>query len=505
MLNPIAPARTLVEARLAAPASDKLVAFYDAPHLEREKRQFHQYLQVDIAHTVMLAEQGILSPAQARSILDVLREIRELGIARFPLDARKGSFLLQVEDYLFERIGEETGGRMHTGRSRLDQGPTVRRLFKRGELVKVLEAILALQRVLLDVAARHATTVMPGYTCLQHAHPAVFGHYLLAFSARLSDDFDRLCGAYSRLNRNPLGGAGLSGTSWPIDRYRTTELLGFDGLVDNAKLAREAYDGAEVASALSFTMSTLNDLATDLHIWSSFEFAYVETADEFCGTSSIFPQKKNPAGLEAVKFAAGGAVTWLATALATFRAEGTGDVVMREVPLLDDAFAATLGSLELMAAIMDSLTVNTARMLASASGNWSTATALADEVVRHCGLSFRQAHSVVARLVRQSIDAGIPASAVTAQMLAQAADDLDIAGVALSTAAIRTALDVQGFAATRTSTGGIAPGEVVRLSGAASAELARASDWLAACRHQIASADAMLEDALAKWTAAHAQ
>jgi len=504
MLTPTAPVRTLVEARLAAPASDKLVAFYDAPHLEREKRQFHQYLQVDIAHTVMLAEQGILTPDQTRDILAVLREIREMGIARFPLDARKGSFLLQVEDYLFARIGEATGGRMHTGRSRLDQGPTVRRLYKRGELVKVLDAILALQRVLLALADRHATTVMPGYTCLQHAHPAVFGHYLLSFSAKLSDDFDRLCGAYDRLNRNPLGGAGLSGTSWPIDRHRTTALLGFDGLVDNAKLAREAYDGAEVASGLSFTMSTLNDLATDLHIWSSHEFGYVETADEFCGTSSIFPQKKNPAGLEAVKFAAGGAVTWLATALATFRAEGTGDVVMREMPLLDDAFVATIGSLELMAAIMDTLTVHKARMLRSAAGNWSTATALADEVVRHNGVSFRQAHSVVARLVRQSIDAGIPASAVTAEMLAQAASDLDVPGVSLSTQAIRDALDVVSFAATRTSTGGIAAEEVARLASVAAVQVARAEAWLASRKTRIAAADAMLDVALATWTSGSA-
>ncbi|MFC4275211.1 argininosuccinate lyase [Achromobacter aloeverae] len=494
--------RALVEARLDAPAADALVAFYEAPHLARELRQFDEYLRVDLAHTVMLAERKVLDPSTAGRILAVLREIRALGPQRFPVDARRGSFLLQVEDYLFSRIGEAIGGRMHTGRSRLDQGPTVRRMYKRGRLVHAMDGVLALQRVLLALASRHAATVMPGYTCLQHAHPAVFGHYILSFADKLSDDFARLRGAWERVNLSPLGAAGLSGTAWPIDRDRTAALLGFEGLVGNAKLAREAYYAAEVASALSFVMSTLNDLATDLHIWSSHEFGFIETADEFCGTSSIFPQKKNPAGLEAVRFAAGEAVTWLASALATFRAEGTGDVVMREVPLLDNAFDSTMGSLALMAAIMESVEVRVDRMAAAASSNWSTATNLADELVRQGRMSFRQAHSVVARLVRDCLAAGIACADVTGEMLARAGEDLGESGAYLPTEIVRDSLDPVRFVATRTSAGGTAPGEIDKLARLAQRNLREAGVWLDERKRMLATADTTLEAAVDQWVAA---
>ncbi len=495
LLNNTPPVgRALVEARLAAVPSALMVALYEAPHLAREIRQFDEYLQVDVAHTIMLAQQGILEPAHAGLILATLQEIATLGADHFPLDPAQGSFLLQVEAYLFQRIGESVGGRMHTGRSRLDQGPTVRRLYKRRHLLKVLDSLMGVQEVILGVAARHTGTVMPGYTCMQHAHPTTFGHYLLSFSTKLSDDFDRLRAAYARLNLNPLGAAGLSGTSWPINRALTTELLGFDGLVTNSKLAREAYYAAEVAAALSFVMATLNDLATDLHLWSSHEFGFVETADEFCGTSSIFPQKKNPAGLEAVKFAAGGATTWLASALATFRAEGTGDVVMREVPLLDEAFSSTDGSLKLMEAILASLTVHEKNMARAADAHWSTATNLADQMVRDGNLSFREAHSVVARLVRTCIDRSVGVQDVTSELVADAAQALGISDPGLPTDQIRSCLDARAFVQTRLSEGGAAPGQIASLIALAELTVQEQNQWLAMRHLQVNAAAAARQD-----------
>ena len=489
-------ARTLTDARFSEAVSDELIAFQEAPHLEREKRQFDEYLKVDMAHTVMLAEQHILDATQASLILNALREVQGLGVAGFPFDARKGSFLLQIEDYLFSRIGENVGGRMHTGRSRLDQGPTVRRLYKRRQLVEVMHGLLAMQATLIDLSRQHESTLMPGYTCMQHAHPGVFGHYLLSFATKLADDFDRLSSAMTRLNISPLGAAGLSGTSWPINRQRTAQLLGFDGLVDNAKLAREAFYAAEIAAGLSFVMATLNDLATDLHIWSTHEFGFIETGDEFCGTSSIFPQKKNPSGLEAVRFAAGGAVTWLATLLATFRAEGTGDVVMREAPLLDEAFVATRGSLRLLDAIVQTMQVRAGRMGAAVRGNWSTATSLADLMVQACDVSFRQAHSAVARLVRNALAQGLSEDAVDSAMLAQAASEIGVEGVAIDTAEIRRVLDVGEFARTRDSHGGISVGEIERLARQAGKRLAKAEAWMNEKRRQFSAADQMLQAAV---------
>ncbi|MFC3337652.1 argininosuccinate lyase [Paracandidimonas soli] len=491
--------RTLAEARLKSAPSDLMVKLFEQPHLEREVRQFHEYLQVDIAHTIMLAEQNILEPEQARLILAALQEIVAMGPAHFPIDPLRGSFLLQVESHLFQRIGESIGGRMHTGRSRLDQGPTVRRLYKRRLLLEVFDQIMRLQEAILRLATKHSETLMPGYTCMQHAHPTTFGHYLLSFSTKISDDFDRLRGAFARLNLNPLGAAGLSGTAWPINRMRTTELLAFDGIVVNSKLAREAYYAAEVAAALSFVMSTLNDLATDFHLWSSHEFSFVETADEFCGTSSIFPQKKNPAGLEVVKFAAGTATTWLTTALATFRAEGTGDVVMRELPLLDEAFATTNGSLQLMAAMVESLTVHEQNMACAAGAHWSTATNLADLIVRDGSLSFREAHSLVARLVRLCTDRDISVQKITSDLLSDAARELGIFDPGLSTEAIRNSFDARTFVNTRTSLGGTAAAEIASLIEIARIVAGEQNEWLSARHKQVETAEASRKNAAARW------
>lgn len=469
--------KVLTDARLDEEPAELLLEVYEAPHLEREKRMFAEYVQVDRAHTVMLAEQGILSRADAAKLLGALDRLLQLGVKNFPIDPRKGSLLLQIESWLVDQIGESAAGRMHTGRSRLAQGPAARRLYKRRNVLAIMDSMLELQRTTLRLAEEHQGALMPGYTCLQHAHPEVFGHYLLAFASKLSDDFDRLSEGYRRLNRNPLGAAGLSGTSWPIDRFRTSELLGFDQPLANSRIAREAYYAAEVAAGLSFTMSTLNDLATDLHLWSSTEFGFVETADAFCGTSSIFLQKKNPTGLEAIKFAAGGATGWLGTALATFRAEGTGDVVMHEVPVLDEAFAAVHGSLRLMNAILKTMKVKTDRMLRATQGTWATATNVADLLVRSANLSFREAHSLVARLVRNSLKAELAISQLEASHLDVAAQELGMASPGLDTHTIRETLDAGQFARTRSSYGGISQEQIENLLREVQAELERQGAW----------------------------
>jgi argininosuccinate lyase len=500
------PSATAVQAdaRLSAPPADALIAIYEAPHLEREKKQFREYLLVDRAHAVMLAEQGILSPTAAAAILSSLIDIEEKGPAALSFAVARGGFVFQIEHFLAERIGEDFAGRLHIGRSRLDQGPTVRRLYKRRRLLEIFDRALALSDTLQALAARHLATVMPGYTCLQHAHPTVFGHYLLSFVSKLHDDIERLEDSYRRLDRCPLGAAGLSGTSWPIDRQRVADLLGFGEILENAKLAREAYYAADVIGGLSFLMATLNDLATDLHIWSSMEFGFVECADEFCGTSSIFPQKKNPTALEAVKFAAGGSVTWLATALATFRAEGTGDVVMREVPQIDAAFDATEGSLQLMAAVVSSLTVHATRMEAVASNSWATATGLADEIVARSSYSFRQAHHIVARLVRDALTANVSSASITSEMLDHACVAVHLTPVKLPTETIRGALEARRFVASRSSQGGTAALELGRLAARARSEALTLLHHQSLRRGVIQGAATMLGSAQSRWLSSNA-
>ena len=486
----------LTEARLKAPPSEQLVRYTHAPRLVGEKRRFEQFMKVDMAHTVMLVERKILPKGDGGKILKRLRELDRLGPEGFHTDPQKGSFLLQVEKFLADKLGEGIGGKMHTGRSRIDQGATVERLYARDRLLDVVDRLVGLQAVIIRVAARNSKAIMPGYTHMQHAQPWVFGHYLMGLFAKLHDDFQRLNQAYGRTNINPLGTVGLAGTSWPLDRTRTTELLGFGGLVENSRLGLEAHYAIEAISALSIIMSSMNDLASDLHLWSTYEFGLVETADAYCGSSSIFPQKKNPIALETIKKAAGASTTWAATALATFRTEGTGDHAPRAVPHMDQALAHTEDTLDYMAGILDTLIVRRDRMREMAAASWSTASNLADAIVRTRRLSYRQAHHVVARLVRIAIEENFHPSAVTAEMLDRAAMETIGKDLRLKTREVRDALDLDAFVETRVTVGSISPDEVKRMIREARARLGAERKWVAAQRRSIAKAYAKLARAM---------
>lgn len=485
-------------ARLTKPPSAHLKQFYQLPGLEREKKQFDEFCQIDLAHTVMLVEREIVSKAVGRQLLAALLEVRGLGFSGLGVDADRGSLLFQIEAYLAEKVGDDIAGAVHTARSRIDQSATARRLFKRSGLLQVMDRIIFLQDVLIRAAEQYASTLMPSYTHLQQAQPGNFGHYLLSFASRLQSDFTRCAEVYSRVNLNPLGAVGLSGTAWPIDRDRTAELLGFDGIVYNSKLGREAYYAAEIAASLSFIMSDLNDLATDLHIWSSNEFSLVELDDSYCSTSSIFPQKKNPVTLETIKVAAGPAVAWFTSALATFRGEGTGDQAIRSVSLLDSAFVTTANMLELAAGIVATLQVHEERMSELLAASWSTTSNLADVLVRQYGLSFRQAHHVVARVVRICMVEGVPRSAVSTDIVQRASIETIDYEINMADTDLVAALDPSEFVLSRVSAGSVGPSEVAHMLTMEKDALARGRSWMQTTRGRLTSANKKLDKSIAK-------
>lgn len=463
--------------RLASLPNETLTLKFELPKLERELRQFEEIITVDFAHLVMLVEQGILTKDHGKRLALALREAELVGSESFPVDPFKGSFLSQLELFIISKVGENVGGRLHTARSRIDYGATIRRLYKKKRMFEAFENMNYLSSIFILESRKHVNTIMPGYTCLQHAQPTTYAHYLLSFASKVDDDYERLMDAYKRVNLSPLGAVGLSGTSWPIDRNRTCELLGFAEVLQNSKLAREAYYAADIASALSFLMSTLNDLATDLHIWSSYEFAMIETADQFCATSSIFPQKKNPVGLEAIRYAAGPATSWLSEALATFRAEGTADVSMRELPMVDRMLETTGSCLRLMGEIIPTTKIDVERMKNLAGANWSTASNLADTLVRECDISYREAHHLVGRLVRDAIASKIPVSEVSLEMLRNASAAVGLKSVEISSRTLRESLDPATFVATRTSTGAVSSSEVSNLIKVAESKLLIRRAW----------------------------
>jgi argininosuccinate lyase len=453
----------LEEARLG-PRNPALVEYDEAPKLAYLRRHFRDYALVDLAHAVMLVETGILTRERGAKLLRGLLDVLARGPEGFPWDPRSGSYLVQIENFLTSRVGEDVAGRLQTGRSRNDQDAAADRLFLRDLLLEVTGDLTALQGVVLARAREHAGTVMPGYTHLQHAQPWTFGHYLMRQASALERDLERLGAAFGRTNRSGLGGAANAGTSWPLDRQRTAALLGHDGLVvnsiDTGVFARDYIE--EDVAVLALLMSNLGRFATDLYVWSSWEFGFVEVADGLAGTSSIMPQKKNPHALERVKGLAGQAIGWLPTIMGAQRTVLCTDL---DLAFADDLVSlygdATVGALRLMGETLRTLIVHREVMAARAGAFWSTASHLADELVRRHDLPFRTAHHVVARFVRDAIARGQGPADAAPELLTEALRGLAGVDVAISATDLRQMLDARHFVESRVTDGSVNPHHVL--------------------------------------------
>lgn len=449
--------------RLSKPMSQLLRDHNEKPRLAWEKKHISEILQVDIAHVVMLAEQRLIDHTQAQALLRELRNLSKQYPENLAIKPGYGSMVLQIERMLASRFGEDTAGNVPIARSRLDQGATVRRMVDRVHNINVVQALLDVQDSLIDAAEREKDTPMISYTHLQQAQPANFGHYLLAFRDRLADSVEQLQEIYRRVNRSPLGAVGLSGTDLNINRTRTSQLLGFDQNLVNSRLGLDGYYQIELVTALAMVMTVLNDLCTELHIYSSTEFGTVELADEHYSTSSIFPQKMNPYALETIKGKAGESQGWVSAAFAMFRNEGTIDHATRSLGFLDQASETTISMTRLMSEVLDTLTVHRHRWEELLDQAWVTTNRMANVLLVKHGLSYRCAHSVIARLVKNSLKDGCPKDQVTVEMLEQAALDMRVDSLSIGQQELRDALDYQQFLQQCCSLGGVGPGEVERL------------------------------------------
>jgi len=451
----------LEEARLG-PRARVLIECEEVPNLSRLRRRFREYVLTDLAHAVMLTEADIIAPERGARLLEGLLAMHGSGGAGFPWLADSGSFLVQTEHFLAGRMGEDIAGRLQTGRSRNDQSAAAERLYVRDLLLEVAAKTVRLQQHVLARAEAHAETLMPGYTHLQHAQPTTFGHHMMRFAAAFDRDLERLRDAWPRVNLSSLGGAAMAGTSWPVDRARTADLLGHDGIVVNSSdaggFARDYIE--EAVAVLSILMSNLGRLAGDLYVWHSWEFGYVEVADGLAGTSSIMPQKKNPHSLERIKALAGQASGWLAGVMACQHGILSTDL---DLTFADDALTpmgdATQQALELSAASIETLTVHSGRMAEAADAFWSTTSHLADELVRRCDLPFRAAHHVVGRFVRDSLAAGLTPAEVRAADLARAGREMAATAIDMDDADLRRLLDARAFLDSRATTGSVQPDE----------------------------------------------
>ena len=386
--------------RFSEPVAE-LVKRYTAS-VDFDKRMAEFDIQGSLAHAQMLNKAGVLSAPDFAAIqngmADILEEIRS---GKFEWSVDLEDVHMNIEKRLTDRIGD-AGKRLHTGRSRNDQVATDIRLYLRSAVDGIIELVKELQRSLLDLAEQNADTVMPGFTHLQVAQPVTFGHHLLAYVEMLNRDAERFADGRKRINRMPLGSAALAGTSYPIDRAYTAQLLGFDAVCENSLDAVSDRDFAiEFTAAAALTMTHLSRLSEELILWMSPRFGFIDIADRFCTGSSIMPQKKNPDVPELVRGKVGRVNGHLIALLTLMKSQPLAynkDNQEDKEPLFDtvDTLVQTL---TIYADMMRGISVKPDAMRAAVQQGFATATDLADYLVKR-GLPFRDAHEAVALAVR---------------------------------------------------------------------------------------------------------
>ena len=400
--------------------TDKLVYQFNAS-ISFDQRFFKEDIEGSIVHVVMLEKQGILTPKEKDSIVKGLTGIRE--------DVENGKLMITeeyedihsfVEANLIERIGE-AGKKLHTGRSRNDQVALDMKLYIRNQIVEIDEELKNLLCTLNRIMEEHLHTYMPGFTHLQKAQPITLAHHMGAYFEMFKRDRGRMKDIYSRMNFSPLGSGALAGTTYPLDRFYTASLLGFEGPTDNSMDSVSDRDYLiELLSALSTIMMHLSRFSEEIIIWNCNEYGFVEIDDTYSTGSSIMPQKKNPDIAELIRGKTGrvyGALTAILTTMKGIPLAYNKDM-QEDKELTFDAIDTVKGCLLLFTGMMESMTFRTERMKSSAMLGFTNATDAADYLVKK-GVPFRDAHSIIGRLVLYCLDKETSIDALTIEELKQ--------------------------------------------------------------------------------------
>lgn len=374
--------------------------------IQFDQRLYRYDIQGSTVHARMLAKQDIIEESEMTTIVEGLAEIlEEIERGDFAFSVAREDIHMNIEARLIEKVGP-VGGKLHTARSRNDQVALDVRLYLRDELEAINAALLRLKSALLDQAEQNLDVIMPGFTHLQTAQPVLFAHHILAYFEMFSRDAERLLDLRKRVNILPLGAGALAGTTFPIDREWVAEQLGFDGVTRNSLDSVSDRDFAiEFCSAASLLMMHLSRLSEELILWSSAEFNFIELSDAFCTGSSIMPQKKNPDVPELVRGKSGrvyGNLVSLLTLMKALPLAYNKDMQEDKEPLFD-TIDTVRGSLKVFAEMIADMQINVGKMREAAGRGFSTATDVADYLVRK-GLPFRQAHEVVGKTVRYCVE-----------------------------------------------------------------------------------------------------
>lgn len=444
-------------------------------------------LEIHYAHTRMLAGCGLLTGEEESKLLKALHGLDRQQIAAGRFDGTSEDLFFFIEGLLGDAAGRDLAGKMHTARSRNDIAVTLYRMAARRELIESARALAQLRSVLLRVAAEHVMTVMPAHTHTQPAQPTTLAHYLLAAIEFLARDAARLQAAFARVNLSPMGAAAITTSGFPIDRDVTARFLGFGGLAENSYGAIAAIDYiTETAAAVAVAMVNIGKLVQDLLLWSTREFGYLRLADAFVQTSSIMPQKRNPVALEHVRILASRALGEAQAVLTCAHNTPFGDVNDSEddlQPLVFTMFADARRALRLLAGTLGTAQVDAAAMAERARRDFLTVTELADTLVRREGLSFREAHALVAVAVRACGSRDDPAALAEALRKSHPA-------LRLTPREIERCLDPEYFVQIRTVKGGPAREQTASALERAAAEQRDMEAWIASTEASLNAARA---------------
>lgn len=460
--------------------------------MEADKRIFDADIEVDKAHVIMLREQNIIKADDCSAILSGLDKIKKEGISA--LDTSYEDVHIALEARLIELVGEDTGGRMHSARSRNDEVAACIRLSLRWELIEIMEEVHDLISAMLNTAAKHHETIMPGYTHTQHAQPTTLAHYLLSHASAYLRDLERLKGAYERTNRNPLGAAAFASTGFPVNRKRTAELLGFDSVIENSMDAVSTRDFMiESLGCYANLMTDLSRLAEELILWSSSEFDFIELDDKYSSTSSIMPQKKNPDIAELMRAKTGTVDGSLMSVLMICKAlPYSYDRDLQEAtPHLWRATDNVRSSVRMAQGMISTMKIKKENMESALDKGFMTATELADTIVRTTGIPFRTAHHIVGSCARSG---KIPTLSDIDKLSLKILNE-KLSDMGLSEKDIREALDPAGNIKKRNIPGGPAPKETKRQVTVIEKKLAGFGNGIKLIRKKINEASAKLEKA----------
>lgn len=461
---------------------------------------FGPMLAAHEAHTVMLAECNIISRENAMALLQAVAQLAESGADAFAYQPGIEDLFFRIEGAIIAAAGADFGGNLQLARSRNDLGQALARMALRDWLLAVHTDLLALRQVVLRRAEQHVNTLMPGYTHTQPAQPVTFAHYLAGVLTFLGKDQARLAAAYANVNESPLGAAAFTGTGFPIDRQRLADLLGFNGFIASTHHSIGAGDHlTDVAFAVQSLAIGLSRLTKDLLFLATQEAGALRIDDSFIQISSIMPQKRNPVVLEHLRARlsrALGAAQTIAVQCHNIPYGDTQDIEDEILPPLQEAVTTIRACLTLYTAVFETLQLHEAHLRQRAGAGFTTATELADTLVREAGLPFRQAHKLVAYLVQNAVRTGLGAAEVTIEQVQAAAETVVGQPLPFSAEQLERALDPQMFVNARVDVGGVSPQATTLLLGQLQGALRVDQEWVVAAQTRLQSAQALRREAI---------